>query len=334
MRIPPPQSSPPARSVSVVCTVLNEAASLAELLDSLAEQTRQPSEVVVVDGGSSDGTWELLESWPAERLAIRAIEVAGANISRGRNEAIRAARGDILAVTDAGARLEPGWLAALVAPFEEPDPPDVASGFFAADPRGLFELALGATTLPDLDEVDPARFLPSSRSVAFRRAAWEKAGGYPEWLDYCEDLVFDLALKRHGCRFAWAPTAIAHFRPRSSPGAFFRQYYRYARGDGKALLWTRRHAVRYVTYLGAPLLLGASRGHPLAVALLAAAGVVYCRRPLLRLWPSLPGLSLGQRLWAIALLVLIRLIGDVAKMLGYPAGLLWRVRRRHRLSCP
>ena len=78
-------------------------------------------------------------------------------------------------------------------------------------------------------------------------------GGYPEWLDYCEDLVFDLALQQSGARFAFAPRAIAWFRPRGSLAAFFRQYYRYARGDGKADLWRARHAIRYAVYLGALL---------------------------------------------------------------------------------
>ena len=41
----------------------------------------------------------------------------------------------------------------------------------------------------------PARFLPSSRSVAFRKSAWTAIGGYPAWLDYGEDIVFDLALQ-------------------------------------------------------------------------------------------------------------------------------------------
>ena len=44
------------------------------------------------------------------------------------------------------------------------------------------------------------------------------------------------------------PTAIAHFRPRSSLRAFFKQYYRYSRGDGKADLWRKRHAIRYGAY--------------------------------------------------------------------------------------
>ena len=101
---------------------------------------------------------------------------------------------------------------------------------------------MGATVLPTVDEVKPESFLPSSRSVAFTKAAWEAAGGYPEWIDYCEDLIFDFRLRDVAGPFAWAPEAVAHFRPRGSLKAFFKQYYRYARGDGKADLWRKKHS--------------------------------------------------------------------------------------------
>src|SRR5581483_7436298 len=204
----------------------------------------------------------------------------------------------LVAVTDAGVRLAPEWLAELTRPFADPAV-DVVAGFFRAAPRTAFEYALGATTLPFEADLDPARFLPSSRSVAFRRTAWARVGGYPEWLDYCEDLVFDLALKRAGCRFAFAPRAIAHFRPRPTLRAFFRQYYLYARGDGKADLWRERHAIRYGAYLGLPLLLALVRRQP-ALAVPAAALVgAYVRRPYERLWALTAGQPAGLRVAAL-----------------------------------
>jgi glycosyltransferase involved in cell wall biosynthesis len=316
------------RSVSVICTVLNEVTQVDELLSSLAKQTRTPDEIIIVDGGSTDGTWDALARWRSRELPLRLIRRPGANISSGRNEAVRQASSELIAATDGGVRLDPNWLAALVYPFEHQDPPPhVVGGFFVADPHSIFELALGFTTLPSVHEIRPDEFLPSSRSVAFLKEAWQYVHGYPEWLDYCEDLVFDLALKRAGRRFAWAPAAVAHFRPRPNAWRFFLQYYRYARGDGKALLWTRRHLIRYATYLGAPALLWRTRLHPLAVTVVTIGGVVYCAGPVRRLF-SRPSVSPGDRWRALALVPLIRLTGDVAKMLGYPVGLAWRARRR------
>ncbi len=323
--------------VSVIATVFNEGRTIGELLHSLAQQTRRPDEVVMVDGGSSDDTLAQVEAFAGRApFPVRALCRPGCNIAQGRNVAIRAARGEVIAVTDAGVRLEKDWLAQLVAPFEGPQPPDVVAGFFVADPRSLFERALGAVTLPRLDEINPETFNPSSRSVAFRRETWQRVGGYPEWLDYCEDLVFDFALRDAGYRFAFAPQALVHFRPRPNLRAFFRQYYRYARGDGKADLWLYRHLIRYGTYLGLlPLLVVLSAvHHPLWVLALLLGWGAMLRRPLRRLVPHLAGLPLGQRLMVLAWAPLLQCTGDVAKMLGYPVGVLWRLRHAPRQPWP
>jgi len=319
--------------VSLVMTVRNEGDSIRRLLDSICQQTLPPAEVVIVDGGSTDNTAQIVGEYMAAQ-PIRLLERPGANISQGRNEAIRAAKCDLIAVTDAGTRLDPRWLEELTRPLlEDAGAVDVVPGFFIPDPQTPFERAMGATVLPAVEDVDPERFLPSSRSVAFRREAWEKSGGYPEWLDYCEDLVFDIRLRDLGFRFAFAPGAKVYFRPRSNLRAFFVQYYRYARGDGKADLWRKRHAIRYFAYiLGPTLFLWALKRRETApgklelVLILLAAGA-YCRRPYARLLPLLAGLSLSSKLQALSLVPLIRVTGDIAKMFGYPVGVLWRLRR-------
>ena len=318
-----------AATVSLIATVKDEARSIRHLLDSISAQTRLPDEVVIADGGSRDETPRLLEAWGARQpFPVLVLRLAGANIAQGRNAAIRAARGDVIAVTDAGVRLDERWLERLVEPLEGAgDPPQAVAGFFLPDPHNAFEMAMAATVLPRRCEIDARTFLPSSRSVAFSKAAWQAAGGYPEWLDYCEDLVFDCALRAQSA-MAFAPQALVYFRPRGSLGAFFKQYYRYARGDGKADLWRARHTIRYLTYLAAaPLLVGLGlRKSPLGWLLLGAGAAAYCRRPLLRLTPYFGRLSIGERLYAMALIPLIRVVGDSAKMLGYPVGLWWRLR--------
>lgn len=309
--------------VSVIVTVLNEGRSIRRLLDSLLAQTRAPDEVILVDGGSSDDTVAIVESY-ADRLPLRVLIEPGCNISQGRNRAIAAASGEIIASTDAGVRLVPEWLEELTRPFAWEQPPAVVSGFFLPDPQTLFETALAATILPSHADIDARTFLPSSRSVAFTCQAWQAAGGYPEWLDYCEDLIFDFRLRARYGPFPWAPRAIAYFRPRPTLRSFFRQYYRYARGDGKANLWFRRHLARYATYLLAPVVFVAGFWYSLLWAVLLLAAAAYLCRPYWRLRPWLRGLPWWERLKAVAWVPLIRLTGDLAKMVGYPAGLWWR----------
>jgi len=332
-------------TVSLIITVLNEARSLPALLDSIAAQTRPPDEVIICDGGSSDNTIEVLRA--EQRFPVRVIERPGSNISQGRNAAIAAATGDVIASTDAGVRLEPQWLEKLIEPLT-PSPTrasahfsvprsgeqgrkEVCAGFFLPDVQTPFEVAMGATVLPQLDDVQPEKFLPSSRSAAFTKAAWQAVGGYPEWLDYCEDLVFDFALLEKYRPFAFAPEAIAHFKPRGSLKSFFRQYYLYARGDGKANLWLKRHFIRYGTYLaGIPGIALLSAISPWFLLLVVIGAALYLKRPYQRLIPMLRSLnrSTSAQLEAIGWVPVIRVTGDIAKMIGYPAGVWWRLKHK------
>ena len=321
----------------MIATVLNEGESIRRLLDSLVAQTRPPDEVIFVDGGSTDNTVTVLREYE-DRLALRVLVEPGSNISAGRNRAIAAAQGDIIAVTDAGVVLAPDWLERITQPLLDDPSLEVVSGFFSADPATIFEAALGATTLPLADEISPETFLPSSRSLALRKAAWITAGGYPEWLDYCEDLILDLRLRKIAAPTMFEPRALVYFRPRPTLESFFRQYYRYARGDGKADLWRKRHAVRYATYfIAAPLILLLGwRVHKALWGLFLPGAYVYLRDPYRRLRVVLdeasragkPHVTPEDNLMALALVPIIRVAGDVAKMIGYPVGWLWRLKNR------
>lgn len=332
MTIPPPNLAPPraAPTLSLICTVRDEADNIAALLDSMLAQRRPPDEIVVNDCGSRDATAAIVRAYADRDPRIRLVS-GGFNIPSGRNSAVAAATGSLLACTDAGLVLDPNWLARIVAPLDEGSA-DLVGGFFRPVPQSIFELALGATNYRHPEEIDPATFLPFGKSMAFRRQVWEAVGGFPEWASHCEDIIFDLAAARAGFRRAFVPDALVYFRPRASFRAFARQYFTYARGDGVAKLWPRRHAARYAAYAALSALLVLAWRRPVArvpVALLLAVGVAgYTRAPYRRLWPQIAALSPGERAYALALPPLMRLTGDLAKMLGYPVGLLRRMRLR------
>jgi glycosyltransferase involved in cell wall biosynthesis len=313
--------------VTVIATVLNEAQTIGVWLESFLNQSRQPDEMIIVDGGSTDGTPDLIRRY-ANQLPLKILVEQGANISRGRNLAIANATHPIIASTDAGTRLHPDWLRELMYLYEQNPSTANVAGFFMADynPQSPFEVAMSATVLPSLTDINPQTFLPSSRSVAFRKSAWEQVQGYPEWLDYCEDLIFDIRLKALAGGFSFAPNAIAYFKPRPSLKSYWTQYYRYARGDGKADLWRKRHIIRYITYLAIiPLifLLGIVV-HPVLWLLYLAGGIGYLYRPYIRLRKLWGELAPLQKLSAAMWVAVIRVVGDVAKMVGYPVGWWWR----------
>lgn len=304
--------------VSLICTVKDSAAHIEEFLGSIAAQTRAPDEVIVVDGGSTDGTLDLLRR--ADDLTL--IEERGANIARGRNLAIAAAAHDVIAVSDADCVLDPAWLERIVAPIEAGA--DVSMGFYQPIADGFLQECLASVNLPtDPDEVDPAMFMPSARSVAFRRGAIESAGGYPEWLDIGEDMWVNHRWRELGLDMRFVPDATVRWRLRPTMRATWVQYFRYARGDAQAGMYPERHALRFGAYAGLGVVV-ASRRRWLGVA--AAAGAMACARtPLRRAWRRFP----DTRERAVATLVVPALMGwiDTAKLAGYAVGLVDRANR-------
>lgn len=311
-------------TVSLIATVKDERANLDVWLAGLERQSRTPDEIIIVDGGSHDGTWEALSSWlaPCELILLR---VPGTSISSGRNLAMSRARFNVIAVTDAGTVAETHWLERLIEPFNDATA-DASTGFFRPSVEGVWQRSLAAATLPEVDEIDAETFLPSSRSVAVR-SSWVRRGfEYPEWLDYCEDLVWDLQLKRGGARFVMVPDALVDFAVRPNWRSFWRQYYRYARGDGKAGLFAKRHCVRYLTYLAGSMVL--IRRQPFEVALAGVLACAYVSKPVERLLrrERTSDMPPAHTLCALGLIPVHRLVGDLAKMAGYPTGLAWRWR--------
>jgi len=218
--------------VTVIATVRNEAASIDRLLDSLLAGSRTPDEIVIADGGSTDGTLERLRARAGSEARIRVL-VAPGNRSVGRNAAVRAAQSAVIACTDAGVDVDREWLDRITRPFADPAV-DVVAGFYQPAGETSFERAAGVVSAPRLEEVDHERFLPSTRSVAFRRAAFERVGGFDEALWHNEDTPFALALKEAALQFAFAPDAVVRWRPRGDLRAFMHQHRRFGTGDGEA----------------------------------------------------------------------------------------------------
>lgn len=220
--------------VSVICTLKNEERSVKDLLDSLYSQHKKPDEIIFVDGGSTDNTVETIRSCSSGDIPVKLIEAKGVNIARGRNIAINNARYDHIVSIDAGCRADKYWLRNFMDTFENDPLIDVTAGFFLPDARSIYEDVAGNLLYPRKDLMDPENFLPPGNSIAFKKSCWERAGGYPEWLDTGEDCYFDLKLKETGAKFAFARNAIVYWRPRPTLYKLFKQYFFYAKGSAQA----------------------------------------------------------------------------------------------------
>ena len=304
--------------VSLVATVKDAAEHIEEFLESVRAQTLPPDEILVVDGGSTDGTLELLRAAPDVGL----LEAPGAGIARGRNLGIEVATHDTIAVSDADCVLAPDWLDHLARALEAGA--DVAMGYYRPIVRSFFETCAAAIAIPEPDEIDEGSFMPSSRSIAFRREMFERTGGYPEWLEVGEDMYLNHRLRDLYADMVFVPDAVAYWRMRPTIGGTFRQYVRYAEGDAIAGMYPERHAARFLTY-GA-LAYGAARRNRWLLGALGIAGGAYAGRRIRRALRMLPGRPAEQAA-AVGAVPALMAVVDVAKMAGYISGLLRRARR-------
>ena len=237
--------------VSLILTTLNEANVIPLFLDGVRASTVQPDDIVICDGGSTDDTVNIIRQ-RSDGLPVTVLVEHGATIARGRNIAAAQARNDILAITDAGCRIEPDWLRRITEPLLADESIDAVGGGYALEGETRVQRWTAVSTLP-MYKQNSANFLPSSRSFALRREALLRAGGYQEELSFAgEDTALCLRMRKMGMRFVTRFDALVHWETRPTLRAFIKQYYFYGLGDGEArsLSWRyRRIALKWFTAL-------------------------------------------------------------------------------------
>ena len=115
-------------NISVCITVFNEEGTIAPLLDSLLNQSKKPDQIIIVDGGSNDRTVEIIRHYQRKDGRIKLL-VEKCSRARGRNLSVEIAKGDIIAMTDAGCLPAKDWLKKLTTPFNTKKV-DVSAGFY------------------------------------------------------------------------------------------------------------------------------------------------------------------------------------------------------------
>lgn len=227
--------------ISVVITVLNEEKTVGKLLEALLAQSKKPDEIVIVDAGSTDKTVPIIRHIQKKDKRIRLL-VEKCNRARGRNLGVESSRGEIIAMTDAGCVPRKDWLATIIKPFNVPEV-DVTAGFYKMIVRNSLQKAM--TVFLGVHPADfNINFMPSTRSVAFKKKAWQEVGGFNDRLDTAEDTEFNYKLTKNGYKFSRVKDAIVEwgmpesiFPAEQDPAPrdnFQFSIYNYAKGDAKS----------------------------------------------------------------------------------------------------
>ena len=313
---------------SLVITVFNEEKTVGSLLRSLANQTIEPDEIIFVDGGSADNTVVKIKKSKLKnqnyKSKIKIYVKPGLSIAAGRNFGIKKAKNKIIAMTDAGCVAHQDWLEKITKPFKDPLLGMVA-GFYRMTGRTAFQQAVAPYlgTLPE--KLDPASFLPSARSMAFRKNVWEKVGGFKEKLERAgEDTLFNYQAKKAGAKFVTAADALVDWEMPKTLGEAVKKFSIYAKGDAQAGIWWHpsqrafthnlKIAAIYLRYLVGSLFLLAGFYQPTfwRVLFLGFSGYL--------IWIILKNFKYLREKRAFVWLPILQVVSDLAVMAGFASG--------------
>jgi glycosyltransferase involved in cell wall biosynthesis len=228
-----------SKPFSLVTTVFNEINRLDQTLSDIDNQSLRPTEIVIADAGSTDGTLKKLEEWKEKGvLNIRILVLPGCNIAEGRNEAIRRASHGLIVSTDFGCRYKADWLKSLILPFDDEGVQVVAGAFEILHDEVKTPAAKADYILQNgYPVVMDQYFSASSRSIAYYKSVWEEIGGYPEWLTLAaDDTLFWRMIKAKKIRYHLVKEPNVLWLRHKTFRAFAKEAFRYGLGDGESLI--------------------------------------------------------------------------------------------------
>lgn len=238
----------PRRTVSIAIPAYNSEATIVEAVESCLGQSYRDCEVIVVDDGSTDATWERVSRLPG----VKVIRKANGGLASARNTAMREAQGEYVAWMDADDVMHPERIALQVSVLREHPRAVLASTDFSAfrdgepdfDPSHIgsyyraVRMARSVDALYDRDAAPvvlhgaPRRVLLGRAyerlvrgnfihppTVLVRRGAWDRAGAFDESLRYGCDYDNLLRVARQGdfayidaplLRYRRSPTQLSH----------------------------------------------------------------------------------------------------------------------------
>ncbi len=243
--------------ISFIATVFNEQGSIIRFLESIFNQSIPPDEIIVVDGGSTDDTLSEISKFKFPQRKnnpnIKILFKKG-NRSLGRNEAIKNAKGDVILSSDAGCVLEKDWVKEILKPFKNKNT-DVVAGYYKSVAKNSFQKSLIPYVLVMPDNINENDFLPATRSMAFKKSIWKKAGGFDEKLSHNEDYAFANKLKEINAKIVFAKDAIVSWIPRKNLKESFVMFFRFAFGDAESKIYRNKVIFIFLRYIFAVYLI-------------------------------------------------------------------------------
>jgi GT2 family glycosyltransferase len=221
--------------VSIVIPMFNESEAIERCLNSIFSQDypRGEIEILVADGGSTDGAREKVESLVRMNPNLRIVENPRRRTPAGLNAGIRSANGDIVIILGAHTRIKEDFVRQNVEAMERE----------RVNCTGGTQVNVGDTTMQKAIGIAmgspfglpsaPYRFSKSEKFVdtvvyaAYKRSLFDEVGLFDEELFISEDAEMNWRIRKAGHKIFYTPKIVSYYYPRRSIPSLFRQLFRY-----------------------------------------------------------------------------------------------------------
>jgi succinoglycan biosynthesis protein ExoA len=245
----------------IVIPCLNEAAALPGLLrQQLAETSGM--RIVVADGGSSDGSREIVAEFARENPRVALLDNPARIQSAGINLAVRAASAAEcwLIRLDAHCTYPENYVGNLIAVAAEQQATSVVVPMVSRG-ENCFQVAaataqnsrLGTGGSPHR-HVGRGAFVDHGHHALIDLEVFRRVGGYREDMSHNEDAELDMRMTKAGAKIWLEPALALYYYPRSTIRALWRQYWNYGSGRARTLtLHKMRPKLRQTLPLAVPV---------------------------------------------------------------------------------
>jgi len=226
-------------TIAIVATVYNEILNIHQFIESILSQNITPHRIVIVDGGSTDGTADYLKECASKveymvfvQDLTCSLSYSKGPIARGRNVAINKCDTSYIITADAGCVYPVNWLASFQRSFKSGCKVVSGGTCLSSDKYTCWDVASAPFLGFDLPSINnSARPSGTCRALGFERKAWEEVGGFSEDALTGEDTDFFLKIKRN-YKVCDSKGAAAVYSPQYNFSRSIMRLYRYAKGDG------------------------------------------------------------------------------------------------------
>lgn len=251
--------------VSIIIPVRNVGKIIGQCLESLKNLNypKDKYEVIIADSESSDNTPSIVKKY-----GVILVSTTKRSVCAGRNEGFKAARGEIVAFSDADCLMDKDWIKNSIKYFQDtaiggvggPNITPANDTAFAKAVGFIFDQAIfsaGSVHGRILNKIKEVKSIPGC-NVIYRQKALAKVFPIDESIFEAEDYATNHQIRHLGYKLLYTPdTIVWHYR-RPTPRKFFKQIYRYAIGRliiGKKDL-KMMNLIHVLAGLGLPILLG------------------------------------------------------------------------------